>query len=145
MDVQPCVPAGRGGTPGQGPYAVRGHVDLLHWRLFPGMDRDHHSRPVTREMGRPRRLPRNLSAPAGWLIVKTRATMSRLSPCGRFDVDVNMQPSGPSHGFWDLLTHEERRVLLSLGRERDYSPGMALCVEGEPATHVFILLDGWVK
>ena len=71
--------------------------------------------------------------------------MSRLSPCGRFDGDVNMQPSGPGHGFWDLLTREEQRVLLSLGRERDYSPGMALCVEGEPATHVFILLDGWVK
>ena len=28
---------------------------------------------------------------------------------------------------------------------QEYPPGAALCVEGDPATHVFILLDGWVK
>ena len=36
-------------------------------------------------------------------------------------------------------------MLRSLGRDREYQPGAALCVEGEPATHAFILLDGWVK
>src|ERR1700728_2647792 len=56
-----------------------------------------------------------------------------------------MQPSGPGRGFWDLLPHEEQRVLSSLGREREYPPGAALCVEGDPVTHVFVLLDGWVK
>jgi CRP/FNR family cyclic AMP-dependent transcriptional regulator len=56
-----------------------------------------------------------------------------------------MQPNGPGHGFWDLLPLEDRRVLSSLGREKEYPPGTALCVEGDPATHVFILLDGWVK
>jgi CRP-like cAMP-binding protein len=56
-----------------------------------------------------------------------------------------MQPSGSGRGFWDLLPQEERRVLASLGREREYPPGAALCVEGDPVTHVFVLLDGWVK
>ena len=56
-----------------------------------------------------------------------------------------MEPSGSGQGFWDLLPHEEQRVLSSLGREREYPPGAALCVEGDPVTHVFVLLDGWVK
>ena len=56
-----------------------------------------------------------------------------------------MEPSGSGRGFWDLLPHEEQRVLSSLGREREYPPGAALCVEGDPVTHVFVLLNGWVK
>jgi CRP/FNR family transcriptional regulator, cyclic AMP receptor protein len=56
-----------------------------------------------------------------------------------------MEPSGSDRGFWDLLPHEEQRVLSSLGREREYPPGAALCVEGDPVTQVFVLLDGWVK
>lgn len=56
-----------------------------------------------------------------------------------------MQASGSARGFWDLLPPEERRILQSLGREKEYPPGTSLCVEGDPATHVFILLDGWVK
>jgi CRP-like cAMP-binding protein len=56
-----------------------------------------------------------------------------------------MQPSGSRRGFWDLLPPEEQRVLRSLGRENEYRPDTALCVEGDPATHVFILLDGWVR
>lgn len=56
-----------------------------------------------------------------------------------------MQPSGPKRGFWDLLPLEDRRALWSLGQDKEYPPGATLCVEGDPATHVFILLDGWVK
>jgi CRP/FNR family transcriptional regulator, cyclic AMP receptor protein len=56
-----------------------------------------------------------------------------------------MNPSGAAQVFWDLLPFEDRRVLRALGRDREYPPGAALCVEGEPATHAFILLDGWVK
>jgi len=56
-----------------------------------------------------------------------------------------MHPSESGPGFWDLLPHDERRALWSLGREREYPPGAALCVEGDPVTHVFVLLDGWVK
>jgi CRP-like cAMP-binding protein len=58
---------------------------------------------------------------------------------------MSMQASGLGHGFWGLLPPEDRRVLWSLGRDREYPPGATLCVEGDPATHVFILLDGWVK
>jgi CRP-like cAMP-binding protein len=58
---------------------------------------------------------------------------------------MTVRPGESKPGFWDLLTREERRVLLSFGREREYPPGTALCVEGEPATHLFILVDGWVK
>lgn len=47
--------------------------------------------------------------------------------------------------FWDLLTDKEQRALWSLGRDKEYPPGATLCVEGDPATHVFILLHGWVK
>jgi CRP/FNR family cyclic AMP-dependent transcriptional regulator len=47
--------------------------------------------------------------------------------------------------FWDLLTPDERRALQALGGDRKYPPGATMCVEGDPATHVFILLGGWVK
>jgi CRP/FNR family transcriptional regulator, cyclic AMP receptor protein len=56
-----------------------------------------------------------------------------------------MELSGSSRGFWDLLPVEDKRALWSLGRESEYPPGTALCVEGDPATHVFVLLDGWAK
>jgi CRP-like cAMP-binding protein len=56
-----------------------------------------------------------------------------------------MRLTGAGGGFWDLLPPEERRALCSLGREKEYPPDAPLCLEGDPATHVFILLDGWVK
>jgi CRP/FNR family cyclic AMP-dependent transcriptional regulator len=56
-----------------------------------------------------------------------------------------MQASGSGRAFWHQLTAEERRVLQALGRDRTYPPGATICVEGDPATHVFILLSGWVK
>jgi CRP/FNR family transcriptional regulator, cyclic AMP receptor protein len=56
-----------------------------------------------------------------------------------------MQRTGSGQGFWILLSHDERRALSELGLPRDYSPGATLCNEGDPATHVFILLAGWVK
>jgi CRP/FNR family cyclic AMP-dependent transcriptional regulator len=52
---------------------------------------------------------------------------------------------GDDRGFWDLLTRDEQSALWSVGRDKEYPPGATLCVEGDPATHVFILLDGWVK
>ena len=56
-----------------------------------------------------------------------------------------MQGMGSAHGFWELLTGDEQRDLMALGRDKKYPPGTTLCVEGDPATHVFVLLDGWVK
>ena len=61
------------------------------------------------------------------------------------DGDANMHGTGSGQGFWDLLTSDERRVLVTLGRDKRYPPGATLCIQGDPATHVFILVDGWVK
>jgi CRP-like cAMP-binding protein len=51
----------------------------------------------------------------------------------------------PSPGFWESLTSHDQRALASLGRVRKYRSGTIVCVEGDPATHVFVLLSGWVK
>lgn len=50
-----------------------------------------------------------------------------------------------TRGFWNHLTHEEQHALQALGRDKTYSSHATLCVEGDPATHVFILVAGWVK
>jgi CRP/FNR family transcriptional regulator, cyclic AMP receptor protein len=51
------------------------------------------------------------------------------------------------HGldFWGLLSDGDREALLLAARPRAYRSGMALCREGDPSTHVFILVSGWVK
>jgi CRP/FNR family transcriptional regulator, cyclic AMP receptor protein len=48
-------------------------------------------------------------------------------------------------GFWDLLTPDDQRGLRDLGSDRQYPPGATICVQGDPATHVYVLLRGWVK
>jgi len=58
---------------------------------------------------------------------------------------MNLHGMGPVQGFWGLLTDDERAGLLDLGRITVFSPGATMCVEGDPATHVFVLVDGWVK
>ena len=58
---------------------------------------------------------------------------------------MNLHGTGPAQGFWPLLSDDERTVLGGLGRTTVYPPGVVLCVEGDPATHVFVLVDGWVK
>ena len=58
---------------------------------------------------------------------------------------MNLHGMGPPQGFWGLLAGPEQSVLSGLGRMSVFPPGAALCVEGDPATHVFILLAGWVK
>ena len=53
--------------------------------------------------------------------------------------------TGPAQGFWALLTEEERAALSGLGRISVFPPGAVMCVEGDPATHVFVLVDGLAK
>jgi CRP/FNR family cyclic AMP-dependent transcriptional regulator len=48
-------------------------------------------------------------------------------------------------GFWNLLSPGEQDTLSGLGMRKEYSPRATLCLEGDPATHVFILRIGWVK
>jgi CRP/FNR family transcriptional regulator, cyclic AMP receptor protein len=56
-----------------------------------------------------------------------------------------MHGTGSGQRFWPLLSQDERDALTGLGLPRDYPPGAILCLEGDPATHVFVLLAGWVK
>ncbi|HTQ91807.1 MAG TPA: Crp/Fnr family transcriptional regulator [Streptosporangiaceae bacterium] len=58
---------------------------------------------------------------------------------------MNLHGTEPAQGFWALLTDDERTALSGLGRTAVYPPGTMLCVEGDPATHVFVLVYGWVK
>jgi len=51
------------------------------------------------------------------------------------------------HGsdFLALLTGGDHEALLAAGRPQAYKAGTVLCMEGEPSTHIFILVSGWVK
>lgn len=48
-------------------------------------------------------------------------------------------------GFWKLLGEADRATLTAAARLQVFASGRVLCVEGEPTTHVFIVLSGWVK
>ena len=56
-----------------------------------------------------------------------------------------MHDTAPAAGFWGLLTAPERALLASAGRTSVFPPGATMCVQGDPATHLFILTSGWVK
>lgn len=58
---------------------------------------------------------------------------------------MNLHITGPAQGFWSLLSEADRTDLAALGSLRVYPPGATLSVEGDAATHVFVLIDGWVK
>lgn len=58
---------------------------------------------------------------------------------------MTMQGMGSGQGFWTLLSRDEQDTLSGLGMPRDYPPGATICLEGDPATHVYVLLAGWVK
>jgi CRP/FNR family cyclic AMP-dependent transcriptional regulator len=59
--------------------------------------------------------------------------------------ETNNGHPGSLKGFWQLLTRPEQDALLTLGRVTVFPPGTTMCVEGDPATHVFVLVAGWVK
>jgi CRP/FNR family transcriptional regulator, cyclic AMP receptor protein len=56
-----------------------------------------------------------------------------------------MQRAESGQGFWGLLTRSEQDGLSVLGRISVFPSGATMCVEGEPSTHVFVLVTGWVK
>jgi len=58
---------------------------------------------------------------------------------------MNLNGIPPAQGFWARLTDEEKAVLSGLGRVSTYPPGAVICVEGDPATHVFVLVEGLAK
>jgi CRP-like cAMP-binding protein len=58
---------------------------------------------------------------------------------------MNLHGMGPGQRFWGLLTDTEQEGLSAFGRISVFPPGATLCVEGDPATHVFVLVAGLVK
>jgi CRP/FNR family transcriptional regulator, cyclic AMP receptor protein len=56
-----------------------------------------------------------------------------------------MSKAGSREGFWHLLSDDERDALADLGRVTAFPPKATMCVEGDPATHMYVLLAGWVK
>jgi CRP/FNR family cyclic AMP-dependent transcriptional regulator len=51
----------------------------------------------------------------------------------------------PGSSFWWLLGDADRKDLETAGRPHTYRDADVLCNEGDPTTHVFVLLSGWVK
>ncbi|WP_106401814.1 Crp/Fnr family transcriptional regulator [Actinocorallia populi] len=51
----------------------------------------------------------------------------------------------PPTTFWSSLEPPAREALLRGGRLRRYRSGEHLCYQGEPADHVLVLREGWVK
>lgn len=47
--------------------------------------------------------------------------------------------------FWGMLGDGDREFLTSAARSRVFADRAMLCLEGEPSTHLFILIEGWVK
>jgi CRP-like cAMP-binding protein len=56
-----------------------------------------------------------------------------------------MGGTGAGDRFWHRLSETDQALLLTTGRLTRYRSGAVICTEGEPATHVFILISGWVK
>ena len=56
-----------------------------------------------------------------------------------------MHGNSSARGFWGLLSDDERAALAALSLTRDFPPGVTMCHEGDPATHLYVLVDGWVK
>lgn len=53
--------------------------------------------------------------------------------------------ASPRTGFWGLLSSTEQTALSAIGQMREFYPGAVMYAEGEPSTHVFVILVGWVK
>ncbi len=56
-----------------------------------------------------------------------------------------MRNTASARGFWGLLDAPERAVLAHEARHSSFAPGATICMQGDPATHIFILVSGWVK
>jgi len=56
-----------------------------------------------------------------------------------------MHATGPGANFWGRLNEAEQTALQALGRISVFRPGDTMCTQGAPATHVFVLVNGWVK
>jgi CRP/FNR family transcriptional regulator, cyclic AMP receptor protein len=56
-----------------------------------------------------------------------------------------MRAKRSENGFWYLLSETQRGKLTALGHISTFLHDDIMAVEGDLATHLFVLLDGWVK
>ena len=54
-------------------------------------------------------------------------------------------PNTSAPGFWTSLSDGDRAALSERGHESVFARGTPLCREGDPSTHVLVLLSGWAK
>ena len=55
------------------------------------------------------------------------------------------EPADAQVGFWDRLSHNEQIALQAAGWVSVFQAGTTICAEGEQATDVLVLAEGWVK
>ena len=48
-------------------------------------------------------------------------------------------------GFWRQLSLRDQNQLTAAGRIGQFPAGAAICRQGDPATHLYVLISGWVK
>ena len=48
-------------------------------------------------------------------------------------------------GFWGQLSPRDQDRLAAAGRIGQFPAGSTVCRQGDPATHLFVLISGWVK
>lgn len=56
-----------------------------------------------------------------------------------------MQKARLSTGFWGALNDRDQTALSARGRTSVFGRGEPLCIEGDPLTHLYVLLAGWAK
>lgn len=63
----------------------------------------------------------------------------------RLRAQFRRSSQGALLGFWGLLSEAERAALQALGRDTVFRAGDTVCAEGDEATDVLVLTEGWVK
>lgn len=61
------------------------------------------------------------------------------------DASTSQPPSLAPGSFWGSLNAAERGGFMSLARKRTFAGGATLMREGEPASHVVVILSGWTR
>ena len=101
--------------------------------------------PMAQRAGKTRVLPRSLSTVAEWLIVEPVSALSTRWHVRQSFGDMNQHGMVSTQRFWGLLDDAEQELLRALSLMKVFPPGTTICVEGDPATHVFVLIAGLVK
>ena len=82
-----------------------------------------------------------------WFIVEDRNSPRGPAAARRRASDYGQMATAgrAAGGFWGQLPEREKELLQTAGRNCIFPPGATVCAQGDPATHVFVLISGWVK